>query len=167
MIHDPRTLSGPSATTPPRHLVEQLKAATRLHPSGEITDTANNEPVLCDKQFPVPVASESSPRLPKRSNSELQTSTSPGEEPSTDSHSDHKLSVSGSDVGSYQDCVNLIFEKDADVENGVFCGLCLDRYEAKMIPEPPDILVQPDFDFLVRHCMTMHPTVWDYLRRKA
>ena len=42
-----------------------------------------------------------------------------------------------------------------------------DRYEAKMILEPPDILVQPDFDFLVRHCMTMHPTVWDDLRRKA
>jgi len=44
---------------------------------------------------------------------------------STDHDNDRKLSVSDSDVRSYQDCVNLIFEKDADIENGVFCGLCL------------------------------------------
>lgn len=48
-----------------------------------------------------------------------------------------------------------------------FNFLIRDRYEAKMILEPPDVLVQPDFDFLVRHCMTMHPTVWDDLRRVA
>lgn len=42
-----------------------------------------------------------------------------------------------------------------------------DRYEAKMILEPPDVLIEPNFDFLVRHCMTMHPTVWDDLRRKV
>ncbi|KAG6378631.1 hypothetical protein JVT61DRAFT_12901 [Boletus reticuloceps] len=85
----------------------------------------------------------------------------------TDPQHDHKLSVADSNLRSYQECVNFIFEKDADVENGVFCGLCLDRHEAKMIPEPPDVLVQPDFDFLLRHCMTMHPTVWDDLRRGA
>ncbi|KIJ69964.1 hypothetical protein HYDPIDRAFT_23118 [Hydnomerulius pinastri MD-312] len=65
---------------------------------------------------------------------------------------------------TYDECVYMIFEKDADVENGVFCGLCLDRYEAKMISEPPDILIQPDFDLLVKHCMTIHPTVWEDLR---
>ncbi|KAH0839840.1 hypothetical protein J3R83DRAFT_790 [Lanmaoa asiatica] len=203
MIHESRTLSGSSAVPPSRHLVEQgaseqLKAA--IHCSqrcGEITDTANNEPIPCSKQIPAPVALKSSPRPPKRLNSELQTSTSPEGErkkpriegeavrptttnadtylankilsppASTDPRNDHKLSMSSSDVRSYQDCVDLIFEKDADVENGVFCGLCLDRYEAKMILEPPDVLVQPDFDFLASHCMTMHPTVWDDLRRKA
>ncbi|KIL00495.1 hypothetical protein PAXRUDRAFT_189979 [Paxillus rubicundulus Ve08.2h10] len=28
-------------------------------------------------------------------------------------------------IRSYEECVNLIFERDADVEYGVFCGLCL------------------------------------------
>ena len=36
-----------------------------------------------------------------------------------------------------------------------------------MIPEPPDVLVHPDLDFLVEHCKIMHPTVWEDLRRKA
>lgn len=44
---------------------------------------------------------------------------------STDSHDDCKAPVSASNLRSYEDCVNLIFEKDANVENGVFCGLCL------------------------------------------
>lgn len=161
MNHDPRTLSGLSVTTPSRHLAEQgaseqLKAAIRLRrPSSEITGTNNNGPVSCGEQFLVPASLKSSPRPPKRPNSELQTHTSPGEErkrsriegiadrptttnastypvnkllspqASTNPHSDRKLSVSSSDVRSYQDCVNVIFEKDADVENGLFCGLCL------------------------------------------
>ena len=146
--------------TQSRHLVqqgasEQLNAA--IYPGqrgGEITDTTNNEPVLCDKQFPAS-ALKSSPRPPKRPNSELPTSPSlerqhknariegepirPGTidvdtcaankvlspPASTDLHNDRKSSISDSDVRSYQDCVNLIFEKDADVEDGVFCGLCL------------------------------------------
>lgn len=123
--------------------------------SGETTGTDNNEPVPCSKQIPAPAPLNLRPCPPKRPNSELQTSTSPEGErkkpriegqadspttidadtyptnkilsppASTNPHSDHKLSVSGSDIRSYQDCVNLIFEKDADVENGVFCGLCL------------------------------------------
>ncbi|KAF8551484.1 hypothetical protein OG21DRAFT_1512720 [Imleria badia] len=201
ITHDPRTLSGLPAVS--RHLVqqgasEQLNASVHLNqPCGEITDTTNNEPIPCSKQTPALTSSESSPRPPKRPNSELQTFVSPGgkhkkprmEEEAdrsttinadaypanktlsppdpTDPHNDCKLSVSDSNVRSYQECVDLIFEKDADVENGVFCGLCLDRHEAKMIPEPPDVLVQPDFDFLVRHCMTVHPAVWDDLRRNA
>lgn len=180
----------------------------------EITDTNDNEPVPCGKQISTPTPLESNPRPSKRPNPELQTSKSPGGErkkprtegenvhsttinadtypanktlsplASTNPHNDHKLSESSSNIRSYQDCVNLIFEKDADVENGVFCGLCLcvslfatcghmirfsisDRHQAKMIPEPPDVLVQPDLDFLVKHCMTTHPTVWDDLRRKT
>lgn len=161
MIHDPHTLSGLPAVSPPRHLVEQgasepPKAAIHLRQrSGEITDTINSGPVPCGKQIPAPVSLKPSPRPSKRPNSELQASTSPEGErkkprvegeadrpttinadtyppdkipshpASTDPQSDHKLSVSGSDVRSYQDCVHLIFEKDADVENGVFCGLCL------------------------------------------
>ncbi|KAF9247415.1 hypothetical protein BU15DRAFT_70225 [Melanogaster broomeanus] len=75
-------------------------------------------------------------------------------------------SDSDENIRSYEECVNLIFEKDADVDDGVFCGLCFDRYEAKMIPEPPDVLIQPEFDSLVKHCMTMHPTAWQDLRNR-
>lgn len=210
MTHDPRNLSGLPSVIQSRHPVEkdalgQSNAAVHLRQHcEEITDT-DNKPVPCGKQISTPAPLESSARPPKRPTSELLTFTSPGGErkkprtegenvypankipsppASTDPHIDHKSSVSGLEVRSYQDCVNLIFEKDADIENGVFCGLCLcvslsviyghmiqfsisDRHQAKMIPEPPDVLVQPDFDFLVKHCMTMHPTVWDDLRRKA
>lgn len=145
-----------------RHLVQQdsleqqLNAAVHLHQRcGEFTDTTNNEPVPCGKQIPPPTSSNSSPRPPKRPNSELQTSVSPGGEhkkpriegevdrpttisadayptnkilfspDSTDPRNECKLSVPDSNVRSYQECVNLIFEKDADVEDGVFCGRCL------------------------------------------
>ncbi|KAG6332166.1 hypothetical protein ID866_6925 [Astraeus odoratus] len=39
---------------------------------------------------------------------------------------DHKLSPSGDEnLRPYEECVSLIFEKDADVDNGVFCEACL------------------------------------------
>ncbi|KAF9226682.1 hypothetical protein BS17DRAFT_497254 [Gyrodon lividus] len=41
------------------------------------------------------------------------------------SNSESVVSDSVKDIRSFEECVNLIFEKDADVEHGVFCGLCL------------------------------------------
>lgn len=160
MTHDPRTLSGLPAVTQSRHLIqqgasEQHKAATPCQRSGEITTMTSNEPVPCGKQITAPSLLKSSPRPPKRPNSQLPTSPilerkhkNPRIEGEADGpttidvdtcsankilsppastyhHDDRKLSVPDSDVRSYQDCVDLIFEKDADVENGVFCGLCL------------------------------------------
>ncbi|KAI6035045.1 hypothetical protein F5J12DRAFT_790692 [Pisolithus orientalis] len=70
------------------------------------------------------------------------------------------------DLRPDEECVRMIFEKDADIENGVFCDPCLSRYEAGMLLEPPDILVNPDPDFLLKHCITIHPTLWDDLRHR-
>lgn len=191
---------------------DQINAA--MHPRRRSVDVTNKEPPPHSQQIPTPAPLLSSPRPPKRPNNVLQASVGLGGEykkprmeaesdhpttidvdknptnripsplASAESHTDHKTSVPDSSVRSYQDCVNLIFEKDADVENGVFCGLCLsvfpfvicrrvihpsisDRHQANMIPEPPDVLVQPDFDFLLSHCMTEHPTVWNDLRHKT
>ncbi|KAH7887546.1 hypothetical protein F5I97DRAFT_847903 [Phlebopus sp. FC_14] len=84
-----------------------------------------------------------------------------------DPHSQSRPAAAGEEgLRAYEECVNLIFEKDADIENGLFCGPCLDRYEAGMLQEPPDILAQPNFDQLVMHCMTLHPTIWDDLRHR-
>jgi hypothetical protein len=133
---------------------EQREAAIPCQRGGEITGMTNNEPVPCGKQIPAPALLELSPRPPKRPNSQLtspilerkyKNPRIEGEADgptiidagtcsankilsppaSTHHHDDRKLSVPDSDVRSYQDCVDLIFEKDADVENGVFCGLCL------------------------------------------
>lgn len=67
---------------------------------------------------------------------------------------------------SQEECVELIFERDAEVENGIYCEACLSRYEAGMIPDPPNVLVDPDLDFLIKHCMTVHPTLWEDLRQR-
>ncbi|KAL4076188.1 hypothetical protein V8B97DRAFT_2001711 [Scleroderma yunnanense] len=67
---------------------------------------------------------------------------------------------------SNEECVHLVFEQDAEIENGVFCDACMSRYEAGMLPDPPTVLINPDFDFLVKHCMTVHPTLWEGLRHR-
>lgn len=84
---------------------------------------------------------------------------------------------------SQEECVELIFERDAEVENGVYCEACLyvynrrilfsgcslglrSRYEAGMLPDPPNVLINPDLDLLVKHCMTVHPTLWEDLRQR-
>jgi hypothetical protein len=41
-----------------------------------------------------------------------------------------------------------------------------DRFEMKMIPEQPDVLVNPEFEDLLMHCTQEHPTIWEDLRHK-
>lgn len=74
--------------------------------------------------------------------------------------------LSGDDLRPVEDCVYLIYEPDAEVANGYFCGRCLDRFEMKMIPEQPDVLVSPRFEDLFIHCTQEHPTIWEDLRHK-
>ncbi|KAG2152470.1 hypothetical protein BD769DRAFT_1405360, partial [Suillus cothurnatus] len=73
---------------------------------------------------------------------------------------------SGDNLRPVEACVYLIYEQDAEVINGYFCGRCLDRFEMKMIPEQPDVLVNPEFEDLLMHCTQEHPTIWEDLRHK-
>ncbi|KAG2156282.1 hypothetical protein DEU56DRAFT_766361 [Suillus clintonianus] len=73
---------------------------------------------------------------------------------------------SGDNMRSVEDCVYMIYEPDAEVANGYFCGRCLDRFESNMVPEPPDVLVNPKFEDLLIHCTKEHPTIWEDLRNK-
>lgn len=41
-----------------------------------------------------------------------------------------------------------------------------DRYDNKMIPEQPDVLVNPKFEDLFMHCTQEHPTIWEDLRHR-
>lgn len=73
---------------------------------------------------------------------------------------------SGDDLRPVEACVYMIYEPDAEVAGGIFCGRCLDRFEMKMIPEQPDVLVNPKIEDLLMHCTQEHPTVWEDLRHK-
>lgn len=73
---------------------------------------------------------------------------------------------SGDNLRPVEACVYMIYEPDAEVADGYFCGRCLDRFEMKMIPEQPDVLVNPKFEDLFMHCTQEHPTVWEDLRHK-
>ncbi|KAG1815638.1 uncharacterized protein BJ212DRAFT_1357654 [Suillus subaureus] len=73
---------------------------------------------------------------------------------------------SGDNLRPVEACVYLIYEQDAEVVDGFFCGRCLDRFQMKMIPEPPDVLVNPKVEDLLMHCMQEHPTIWEDLRHK-
>ncbi|KAG2369682.1 hypothetical protein BDR07DRAFT_1388100 [Suillus spraguei] len=75
-------------------------------------------------------------------------------------------SASGDNLRPVEACVYLIYEPDAEVANGYFCGRCLDRFEMGMIPEQPDVLVNPRFEDLIVHCTQEHPTIWEDLRHK-
>lgn len=85
---------------------------------------------------------------------------------------------------SPEECIELIFEQDTEVENGIYCEACWyvdnhhiplyqyswlrfrSRYDAGMLAEPPGVLINPDFDFLVKHCTTFHPTLWEDLQQR-
>ena len=41
-----------------------------------------------------------------------------------------------------------------------------DRYEFKMLPEPPEVLIDPKFENLFMHCTKEHPAIWEDLRHK-
>lgn len=73
---------------------------------------------------------------------------------------------SGDNLRPVEACVYMIYEPDAEVADGYFCGRCLDRFEMKMIPEQPDVLVNPKFEDLFMHCTQEHPTIWEDLRHK-
>ncbi|KAG2064263.1 hypothetical protein BDR04DRAFT_1235178 [Suillus decipiens] len=75
-------------------------------------------------------------------------------------------SPSGDNLRPVEACVYLIYEPDAEVADGYFCGRCLDRFEMGMIPEQPDVLVNPRFEDLIVHCTQEHPTIWEDLRHK-
>ncbi|OJA19335.1 hypothetical protein AZE42_00445 [Rhizopogon vesiculosus] len=67
---------------------------------------------------------------------------------------------------SVEDCVYMIYESDAEIANAYFCGRCFDRYESKMLPEPPEVLTDPKFEDLFMHCTKEHPTIWEDFRYK-
>lgn len=98
----------------------------------------------------------------------LPHSQAPSLSPSAvvDQQGDQPTPLSDKDLRPAEECVHMIFENDAQVENGVFCDPCLSRYEAGMLSEPPAILVNPHPDSLMNHCMTIHPTLWDDLRHR-
>ncbi|KAG2060144.1 hypothetical protein BDR06DRAFT_1002667 [Suillus hirtellus] len=73
---------------------------------------------------------------------------------------------SGDNLRSVEACVYMIYEPDAEVVDGYFCGRCLDRYDNHMIPEQPDVLVNPKFEDLFMHCTQEHPTIWEDLRHR-
>lgn len=73
---------------------------------------------------------------------------------------------SGDNLRSVEACVYMIYEPDAEVVDGYFCGRCLDRYDNGMIPEQPDVLVNPKFEDLFMHCTQEHPTIWEDLRHR-
>ncbi|KAG2155012.1 uncharacterized protein EDB93DRAFT_129267 [Suillus bovinus] len=73
---------------------------------------------------------------------------------------------SGDNLRSVEECVYMIYEADAEVVDGYFCGRCLDRYDMGMIPEQPDVLVIPKFEDLFMHCTQEHPTIWEDLRHR-
>ncbi|KAG2369687.1 hypothetical protein BDR07DRAFT_1604520 [Suillus spraguei] len=75
-------------------------------------------------------------------------------------------SASGDNLRPVEACVYLIYEPDAEVANGYFCGRCLDRFKMNLIPEEPDVLVNPRFEDLFIHCTQEHPTMWEDLRHK-
>jgi len=70
------------------------------------------------------------------------------------------------DMRSVEDCVYMIYESDAEIANAYFCGRCFDRYEFKMLPEPPEVLIDPKFENLFMHCTKEHPAIWEDLRHK-
>lgn len=72
----------------------------------------------------------------------------------------------GDNLRSVEACVYLIYEQDAEVADGYFCGRCLDRFDMDMIPEQPDVLVNPKLEDLFMHCTQEHPTIWEDLRHK-
>ncbi|KAG9317372.1 hypothetical protein JVU11DRAFT_1571 [Chiua virens] len=192
-VHDPQSRR-PMMPSVPEQLRAAINLYRR---SGEVAHPASNQPVSCSPQIPILTSSDSSPRKQKRPSYEIQTCTSPEGEhkklriekvikqeahpnispannmpspPDSDEPpivDDRKSSVPKSEVRSEEECVNMIFEQDAEIPNGVFCSLCFDRFQAELIPEPPDVLVQPDFNTLLTHCMTMHLAVWGELRQKA
>ncbi|KAG1856395.1 hypothetical protein DFJ58DRAFT_342659 [Suillus subalutaceus] len=59
-----------------------------------------------------------------------------------------------------------VYESDAEVAYGYFCGRCLDRFEMGMIPKQPDALVNPKVEDLFMHCTQEHPAIWEDLRHK-
>ncbi|KAH7930685.1 hypothetical protein BV22DRAFT_46867 [Leucogyrophana mollusca] len=71
-----------------------------------------------------------------------------------------------SDLRSYEECVYMMFEEDGAVENAFYCEICYTRFEKGLLPEVPDLIVKPEFDTLLAHCMGEHPTVWEDLRHK-
>lgn len=89
------------------------------------------------------------------------------------------------DTRSVEDCVFMIYEQDAEITDGYFCGRCLsvnirfrdsrlttlilitsDRFEAGMLPDTPEVLICPKFEDLFMHCTKEHPAIWDDLRYK-
>lgn len=89
------------------------------------------------------------------------------------------------DTRSVEDCIFMIYEPDAEIADGYFCGRCLsvnihfrnsrlmtlilitsDRFEARMLLDAPEVLIRPKLEDLFMHCTKEHPTIWDDLRSK-
>jgi len=63
------------------------------------------------------------------------------------------------------ECVDLMWDEDAEVAGGMVCIACYNRYENGLQPEPKTY-TDFTFDTLRAHCKEDHPTMWDDLQWK-
>ncbi|KAG1752558.1 uncharacterized protein EDB91DRAFT_524296 [Suillus paluster] len=130
--------TSPVSPSPPAPLAQEKNDATSAGQAG----IQNDEVAIA--------ATPSDTVVPSNPTSPSSVTPSPAEE-------NMVSSPSGDNLRSFKDCVHMIYEPDAEVANGYFCGRCLDRYESKMLTELPDVLVNPKFEDLLMHCMQEHP----------
>ncbi|TFK43667.1 hypothetical protein BDQ12DRAFT_190495 [Crucibulum laeve] len=98
-------------------------------------------------------------------NDEAAAGTENGAVDEEDEEDEEEIVLGPDGLRLVNDCLELLFEEDAENEEIKTCQLCQARYVQKVLLDPPKPYVSASEDELVQHCLEEHEEVWNSLRK--